>query len=301
MNINTVPLRRPSVKTALKRWAIFRLPEIVALQGSPLLGFALAVQRPTALILRPLAILVCANICLVTHVFLINDWSEMNTDSLDPNKANGFLALGSLNRNEIASLIIVPLILSLFLFSLLGNVPLCFGLAITTASALYSLRQFHWKGKPVLSSLLHLVGGALHFLLGYSIASAIDTRGVSIAIFFSLTFAAGHLIQELRDYQSDAQSEIQTNAVIFGQRRTFIFSLVLFTLSQTLLCGLALRGTLPRPLAILIILYPIQLYWSLKTLAGGLTYEGICRLQARYRGIYAIIGLVMLVILWKIN
>jgi 4-hydroxybenzoate polyprenyltransferase len=300
MNINTVPLRSPSIKAALRRWSIFRLPEIIALQGSPLLGFALAVHHPTTATLRPLLLLVVANICLVTHVFLINDWAEMNTDLADPNRANGF-ALEGAGRNEIAGLIIVPLVLGLFLFSLLGSIPLCLTLAITTASALYSLPHFHWKGKPILSSLLHLVGGALHFLLGYSIASAINTRGVSIAIFFALTFAAGHLIQELRDYHSDARSEIQTNAVIFGQRRTFVASLVLFTLSQTLLCYLALQGTLPRPLAILIVLYPLHLYWALRTLADGLTYEGICRLQARYRGIYAIIGLVMLIILWGKN
>jgi len=33
-------------------------------------------------------------------------------------------------------------------------------------------------------------------------------------------------------------------------------------------------------------------------LADGLTYASICRLQARYRTIYAIIGLVILLNLW---
>jgi 4-hydroxybenzoate polyprenyltransferase len=296
MNIHTLSRRSPSIRATLRAWSFFRLPEIIALQGSPLLGFALAVHHPTTAALRPLLLLVVANILLVAHIFLINDWAEMNTDLADPNRANGFLHGRGVSRNEFAGLTTVLLVLSLFLFSLLGSIPLCLTLAITTASTLYSLPQFHWKGKPVLSSLLHVVGGALHFLLGYSVVSAIGIPALSIAIFFALTFAAGHLIQELRDYQSDAQSEIKTNAVIFGPRRTFVASLILFTLAQGFLCYLAVSGTLPRPLAILIVLYPIQLYWSLTTLADGLTYESICRLQTRYRGIYAIIGLAMLII-----
>ena len=277
------------------------MSEITALQGSPLLGFVLAVHHPKAATFRPLVILVVANVFLVAHVFLINDWADMNTDNADPNRANGFLAAACVSRNDIAGVIIILLIVSLFLFSLLGSIPLCLALAVASASALYSFPLFHWKGKPVLSSMLHLTGGAFHFLLGYSVGGVLDRRAVAIATFFALTFAAGHLVQELRDHQSDARSEIGTNAVIFGPRRTFVVSLVLFTLAQALLCYFALRGTLPRSLATLIVLYPFQLYWSLTTLADGLNYEAICRLQARYRGIYAIIGLVMLVILWGNN
>ena len=246
-------------------------------------------------------LLAAANIFLVAHIFLINDWADINTDRADPNKVSRFLAAAFVSRNEIVGLMIVLLVLSLFLFSQLGVTPFCLAIAIAVASALYSLPQLHWKSKPILSSMLHLVGGAFHFLLGYSVASVIDRRVVAIAIFFALTFAAGHLIQELRDYQSDAHSDIRTNAVAFGPRRTFVTSLVLFTLAQALLCYLALRGTLPRSLATLIVLFPFQLYWSLMTLSDGLSYESICRLQARYRGIYAIIGLVMLVVLWGNN
>ena len=86
--------------------------------------------------------------------------------------------------------------------------------------------------------------------------------------------------------------------MIFGQRRTFLASLALFTLAHALLLLLALQGTLPRPLAALAALYPIHLYWSFKTLAEGLTYESIRRLQARYRALYALIGLAMVAAFW---
>ena len=263
-----------------------------------MLGFAMAIHRPTAESVRPLMLLVAANICLVAHIFLTNDWADMNADLSDPTKTDWFFKAGSENRYDIAGPMIILLALSLFLFSQLGSIPLVLAVAIAAASALYSLPQFHWKSRPILSSVLHLVGGALHFLLGYSVAGVINGRVVAAASFFALTFAAGHLTQELRDYQGDARSEIRTNAVIFGQRRTFVASLVLFTLAHVLLCYLALRGILPRPVAILVVLYPLHLYWSFTALADGLTYASICRLQARYRTIYAIIGLVMFVNLW---
>ena len=165
-------------------------------------------------------------------------------------------------------------------------------------SALYSLPRFNWKGRPLLNSAAHLAGGVLHFLLGYSLGNAIDRRGLAIATFFALTFAAGHLTQEVRDHQGDVLNAIRTNAVIFGPRRTFAASLALFTLAHALLLLLALQGILPRPLAALVALYPIHLRWSLKTLAEGLTYASIRRLQARYRALYAIIGLAMVAALW---
>jgi 4-hydroxybenzoate polyprenyltransferase len=299
MNMNVISYRMSAVRAALRYWSNFRTTEIVALQGSPLLGFAMAIHRPTTESVRPLMMLIAANICLVAHIFLTNDWADLHTDLSDPTKIDWFFKAGPLSRNDIAGPMIILLALSLFLFSQLGGTPTFLAIAIAAASAVYSLPQFHWKGRPILSSVLHLVGGALHFLLGYSVAGVINSRAVAAASFFALTFAAGHLTQELRDYQGDARSEIRTNAVIFGQHRAFVASLVFFTMAHVLLCYLALSGILPRPIAILVVLYPLHLYWSLTALADGLTYASICSLQARYRTIYAIIGLVTLLSLWS--
>jgi hypothetical protein len=96
----------------------------------------------------------------------------------------------------------------------------------------------------------------------------------------------------------DVRNAIRTNAVAFGKRRAFAASLALFTLAQALLLLLALRGTLPRPVAALVALYPLHLRWSWETLAEGLTYASISRLQARYRALYAIVGLAMVAALY---
>jgi 4-hydroxybenzoate polyprenyltransferase len=283
------------VAKALARYlSCLRLGEILLLQGSPLLGAAFALGFPAAADWGPLALLLAANFCLVAHIFLLNDWAGLSTDLSDPHKAAGVFSARGVSRREIGGLAAGLLALSLFLFGRLG--PGSFGLALAIAglSALYSLPGFDWKGRPLLSSAAHLAGGTLHFLLGASAGNGLDRRGFATALFFGLIFAAGHLTQELRDHPSDLRNAIRTNAAIFGPRRTFAASLALFTLAHALLLFLALRGIVPRPLAGLAALYPLQLRWSLQTLAGGLTYTGIRHLQIRYRALYALVGVVML-------
>lgn len=293
MSTSVIPISAAKA-SAVRYLSCLRPLEILVLQGSPLLGAAFAIRHPAAADVGPLAILIAANVFLVAHIFMLNDWSGLTTDLADPNKAAGVFTVRGVGRKEIGGLAAGLLALSLLFFSRLGPSTLCLSLAIAALSALYSLPRFNWKGRPLLNSAAHLAGGALHFLLGYSLGNAIDRRGLAMAAFFALTFAAGHLTQEIRDHQGDVLNAIRTNAVAFGQRRTFAASLALFTLAYVLLLLLALQGILPRPLAALVALYPLHLRWSLKTLAEGLTYASIGRLQARYRALYAIIGLAML-------
>jgi len=275
-----------------------RVPEIVVLQGSPLLGAAFAVRHAVAENLGPLAILAAANVCLVAHIFALNDWSNVAADLRDPNKAAGVFTVRGVGRKEMGALAAVLLVVSLVLFARLGAPTLLIALGIALLSALYSLPPFAWKGRPLLNSAAHLAGGALHFLLGYSLGAGIDRRGLIVAAFFAVTFTAGHLTQELRDYDGDVRNGVRTNAVIFGKRAAFAASLALFTLSQALLCVVAVQGTIPRAAGLLVVLYPVHLRWSLQALGDGLSYASVCRLQARYRGLYAVIGVVMIAALW---
>jgi 4-hydroxybenzoate polyprenyltransferase len=275
-----------------------RVQEILVLQGSPLLGAAFALRHSAADHLGSIAILVLGNLCLVAHIFVLNDWSNLSADLGDPNKAADVFTARGVGRTEMGVLAAGLLAVSLVLFSRLGAVTLSIALGIAALSALYSLPPFSWKGRPLLNSVAHVAGGVLHFLLGYSLGHLVDRAGFVIAIFFAVTFTAGHLTQELRDYDGDVGAGIRTNAVIFGRRRTFAASLALFTLSQALLFVLALDGTMPRVLAALVVLYPVHLRWSLRALAEGLTYASVCRLQARYRALYAVIGLAVIAALW---
>jgi 4-hydroxybenzoate polyprenyltransferase len=65
-------------------------------------------------------------------------------------------------------------------------------------------------------------GGLFHFLLGYVVFMPIDERGVQIGLFFALTFTAGHLNHEVRDFELDSRNNAGTNAVAFGKRPAFV-------------------------------------------------------------------------------
>jgi 4-hydroxybenzoate polyprenyltransferase len=289
-----------TAKTSFRRYlSCLRLQDILVLQGSPLLGAALAIHHPGARNVGALAALLAGNVLLMTHVFMLNDWSGLTADLQDPNKAAGVFTARGVGRKEIRGLTAALLVSSLLFFSRLGPMTLALALAIATLSALYSLPQFNWKGRPLLNSAVHLTGGILHFLLGYSLGRTIDRRGLATAAFFALIFAAGHLTQEVRDFQADAVNGIHTNAVIFGPRRTFAASLVAFAMAQILFFLLALQGILPRPLAAIVVLYAIQLHWSLETLRDGLPYASVSRLQVRYRMLYAFVGAAVVAMLYR--
>ena len=197
----SLALRAPG----LRHLSCLRLNEILVLQGSPLLGAAFALRSPGGEHAAQLAILVLANICLIAHVFVVNDWSNERADLADPNKTPGVFAAKVVDRSEMAVLGAGLLAAGLLLFNLLGPAPLGLAVGVAAFSALYSLPCFDWKGKPFLSSAAHLAGGTLHFLLGYSVGNRVDSRGMLIATFFALIFAAGHLTQEIRDHQGDHQ------------------------------------------------------------------------------------------------
>jgi len=284
----------PRARFARRYLSCLRWREILVLQGSPLLGAAFAMREATAGSIAALAVLAAANGCLVGHIFVLNDWAGMSTDLKDPHRQASVFAARGIGRREVGWLWLVLLVASLALFGWLGPRPLALALAIVGLSALYSAPAYHAKGIPLLNSSLHLAGGVLHFLLGYSLFSAIDGRGLEIAGFFALVFVAGHLTQEVRDHEGDRINGIKTNAVIFGKTSTFAAGLAVFTFAYAYLAVLAARAVVPRALLALAILYPLHLYWSLAALRSGLTFASIRRLQARYRALYTIIGIAML-------
>jgi 4-hydroxybenzoate polyprenyltransferase len=298
-DIDTSVLTPPAARTpALRYLSCLRISDILVLQGPPLLGAAFAIRHPSAHNLGMLATLMAANLFLITHIFMLNDWAGLTTDAKDPNRASRVFTARGVGRGELGGLTAGFLVVSLLLFIRLGAMTLALSLAIASLSALYSLPRFDWKGKPLLNSAAHLAGGILHFLLGYSLGRAIDGRGLATAAFFALVFTAGHLTQEIRDCASDAVNGIRTNAVAFGARVTFTASLALFAIAQMLLLVLALTGVLPRSLAAVIAVFPMQVQWSLETLRDDLTYARISRLQTRYRSLYAVIGVAMVVALY---
>lgn len=263
------------------------------------MGAAFSVGEITASKLLAILFFAAASFLLVAHIWTFNDWAGLASDRNDPNKSADVFSVRGVSPHGILLFSLGLLVSSLLLFTLLSWLTLLLAAAIAALGVFYSHPFFNAKGTPLLSSLPHLIGGMLHFLLGYSLFGGIDGRGSLIALFFALTFTAGHLNQEVRDYDGDRLSGLSTNAVAFGKTTTFLAGLVLFTLAYGNLFFLAYAGIAPRVLEVLpLVLYPVHLFWSLSTLRGGLTFARVSRFQSRYRMLYALIGLSMVATLF---
>ena len=288
----TVPQQYARV---LRHFGSTRGVEVCALQASPVLGAHLGGLGIQGGNLSRLALLLLGSTALTAHAFVFNDWADYSRDTRDLRRAslsaNGY----SITRDQIARVAIVLLILANVAFAAVGMSAVLFGAGIATVSVVYSFSPRLGKSKPIAASLDHLIGGGLLFLLGYSVAHTVDPRGVVLSLVFGLLFAAGHLNQEVRDYEFDRANGIGTVAVTFGCRRGFLASFCLFTAAYLLIVALAALGVLPKILLASAIVWLLQARWSLQALRRGLASETALWIQPRYRLLFALVGLAMLV------
>lgn len=295
----TQPLPLRPLQSFFRLLSCIRLDEVIVLQGPPLMGALFSITNISTMGVHTISALLVGNLCLVAYVFVFNDWAGIEGDLKDPNRASRTFVANGFSRTAVGYLALCLLALSLLAFCWIGAIPFALGLTIAGLGTLYSAPSVHWKGMPLVNSVLHIVGGTLHFLLGYMTFAGINPRGVWVGSFFGMVFAAGHLTQEARDFDGDMLNSIRTNAVAFGKSRTFVIGFTLFTAAYTQLAMLAVFGFVPFLLVFAATLYPFHFLASLRTFKAGLTFEGIRQLQLCYRLIYAIIGLLMIATVTK--
>jgi 4-hydroxybenzoate polyprenyltransferase len=268
-----------------------RFGEVLVLQGTPLMGAAFAMGTIATANIETLLLFLIGSILLVAHVFTLNDWADI---------AHGLKAPDpQVSSRRLFWFLIFLLIASLLVFALISSRVVLLGVIVAVLGFFYSHPKLNFKGTPIASSLPHLFGGIFHFLLGYSVFMPIDQRGVFIALFFALTFAAGHLNHEVRDFELDQKNNARTNAVAFGKRTTFLAGLILFSCAYLWLFLLGWFRFVPRPLGVIAALFcPLHAYWSIRVLRSQFHPEIVDRFQIQYRALYAVIGLSMLCFLF---
>jgi 4-hydroxybenzoate polyprenyltransferase len=276
---------------AIQHFAATRGLEVLVLQASPFLGALLGNVGHDWVALARVALLLGGSVALTAHVFVFNDWAGQNSDVNDPQRAALVFGQRGITSRQVASLAVALLIAAMLLLAIVGAPAVLLAAAIAALSLVYSGSSSWGKGIPVVGSLLHVIGGTLHFLLGYVGSHAVDGRGIAIGIFFGLVFAAGHLNQEVRDYDADLLNRIRTNAVVFGRRRTFVSSFLIFTTAYAILVVLSAFGILARPLVWSALLWPWLGVSSLRAFQSGLGFDAARWMQRQYRVLFAVLGL----------
>jgi 4-hydroxybenzoate polyprenyltransferase len=267
-----------------------RVGEVGLLQATPLLGLVAGMAGGVPV--KGLALhLILASAALVAYVFCLNDWAGIAADLNDPHKAAQTFLMSGMTTSAMGAITIGFGLTALFLVLLLPSQTWIWAFVLLGLGLLYSFPNGGAKGVPILSSWFHIVGGAAHFLLGYSAFRDIDTGGLLLALYCGLIFAAGHLTQEVRDYDSDRRNQILTNAVLLGQGRALLASFLLFTLAYGLMGWLIWEGMMPRALVVLLLLYPIHAFLFWRTWCASFTHGTVSRYQRQYRLVQAVVGL----------
>ncbi len=278
----------------MQHFASTRAPEVLALQASPILGSLLGGFSLERWGVIRLGLLLLGSLALTSHIFVFNDWAGYNSDIHDPRRATLVSARQGISRREVAGVAIALIIFANVAFAIVGGLAILLGATIATLSLLYSCSASFGKSTPIMGSINHLLGGALHFLLGYTLVRALDANGLMMSLFFGLVFAGGHLNQEVRDYEGDLLNGIRTTAVVFGRQLTFFASLCTFTAAYAIASSLAALGILPGLLLWSPIVWFLHVAWSLRAVRRGLGFETAVWMQRRYRFLFALIGLAML-------
>jgi 4-hydroxybenzoate polyprenyltransferase len=287
-------------QTARALWHVGsdRAIEVLLLQASPLLGAAFggAFGGGSGGAFERLAVLLVGSVLLTAHVFAFNDWAGHRGDLNDPRREPHVFAHHDIGSRAVAALAVALLAAAMATLAALGSGALVLGASIACVGFFYSDTQAAGKGVPGFASLMHLVGGALHFLLGYNVIRAIDSPAIVIALFFGLVFAGGHLNHEVGDHEADRGNGIRTTAVVYGPRRALLASLAVFSTAYGELILLAALGVVPRPLLwTAAVLWPLHVRWTLQALRGEPGFAQSRWLQRRYRLLFALVGAVMLV------
>jgi 4-hydroxybenzoate polyprenyltransferase len=279
----------------LRHFASTRGVEVGALQASPLLGAYLGgLGFGDGDAIRWLLLLVGSTV-LTASIFVFNDWVDYDTDARDPRRARLGPSGNGIMRGQIAGLALGLAILAAAALAALGPAELLIGAAIAFLGLMYSASSILGKRTPGTASLNHLLGGTLHFLLGYEVAHVVDARGVAIGLFFGLVFAAGHFNQEVRDHEADRANGTTTSAVVFGPRRAFLASFCLFSAAYGLIIVLSLIGALPATMLLVALAWLLHGVFSQQALRRGPGLETALWMQSRYRLLFALVGLAMLV------
>jgi 4-hydroxybenzoate polyprenyltransferase len=128
------------------------------------------------------------------------------------------------------------------------------------------------------------------FLLGASPFRPLTSSLIIPALYFAILFEAGHLNHEVKDFEADQGNELRTNAVVFGKKRVFVASSLLFLLSYPLFYGMVAAGHVGAyavPLSLFLLL--LHMLSFIQTLRAGISRQAVLRYRKAYRTIYFVL------------
>lgn len=274
-----------------------RVRDAIIFQAPTIIGMALHMPNMDPSVAVRAILLTAGSFLIMAHIFAFNDWADMALDYQNQDKrSRSLIELGIASR-EIFYLALGLAVLGLVIVAIVSVslVPIAGTMILLGIAYSFPAAGLKAKGMPVISSILHFAGTVLTYLLGSAAFASIDTSAIVLGSYFGVLITAGHLVQEVQDYADDRLAGIRTNAVQFGQANTYWLSFGLFGFSFGLLVWLASVGILPSVSAYTAILFGIYAYWAVDVYRSGLKSSRVRELRNRYRLLFAVVALVLLI------
>ena len=272
-----------------------RIGEVALLMGAPFLGVLFAIPDGGALHLARGALVMGGIFALYLHVYLFNAWAGYPHDRVDPKKRDLVTVSGAVSMDRLLILSWASFaVAAMILFAMSAHLG-AIALVVAGLWCAYAHPRFGLKQIAIVPTGLHLVHGVATNVLAQGAFSGNSWSGMRegalIGVYFGLVLAGGHLMHELVDRDADRDAGFRTSAIRFGVVSVFRASLLLFTASTAWFCFLAQRGLVPAaaPLSLLLI-YPFHVVAVVAAARDGLGVEALLRLRDRYRVLYSLAG-----------
>jgi 4-hydroxybenzoate polyprenyltransferase len=283
-----------SLKTLL---SCIRYREAIIFQTPTLMGLVMFLPDISLKHIASILLASTGSFLVMASIFAMNDWADIDLDSRNMLKhQNTFLELG-INSKQILGLAFWLAVAGVIFFATLSPLHVWTALGAVVFGLAYSVPVWGMRGKstPIFSSLLHFGGTLLSFLLGALTFASANSHGLPVAFYPAVLITAGHLVQEVEDYEQDRLAQCQTNAVRFGRKPVFIFASLFFGASFLLLNWLVEEGFFPGAIRYTAILYLVYAALAMQAYRKGLTRESVQYLRHQYRILFAIVVLAMLI------
>jgi 4-hydroxybenzoate polyprenyltransferase len=266
--------------------------------GAPLLAMIIAVSD---LNLTNIARMVHGLVAFFfgwAHGYTFNEWGGYAGDVHDPFKTQRPLLTHELSRREILVFSIILACIGVALYCLLNPMLLPIVFLSLCIGVLYNHPRITLKKVRFASFFVLFIISIDDTLLGWLLFSHLVYQGVLIGLFFGVLGCAGICYHETGDYESDRIAGIQTNAVRFGKRKLFYLGFVFYTVACLYFITLTVFSIVPGMLYLgFLITYPGYAYLVYQCIRGGLEASAVHRFITRYRILYGMIGLYMMIML----
>lgn len=236
---------------------------------------------------------------LVTYVYCLNSLGGLEHDRHNARLRDNPVVSGKISLTELKWLIYGGAFFSGLLYFLWFPSCVVLWLLIMGNWTLYSHPRIYAKARPYAGTILHFTGGILQFMLGYVVVRSWDLSGILIAVYFALTFAAGHLNHEVKDHDADKEADLRTNAIVFGPERVFSFAFNMFTFAFAYLLTLSVGGVLSWRYSLpYLVVYPFHYYLHRQATTGEWSgYDK--KYQMQYRFLFVFAGVFLVLLKWR--